>query len=830
MKTRILTILTGVFLCTSFSVLSQHRISGKVTDENGKPLFDAKVKLKGLYIGDRTNEEGMYDIADLSNGEYTLIVSLSGYMDWQEQVSIEGSDVTKNISLFASSLMLEEATAVVIKAKENTPTTYTEMSKEEIDKRNFGQDLPYLLQSTPSTVVTSDAGAGVGYTGIRIRGVDPTRTNVTINGIPVNDAESQGTYWVNTPDLASSVESIQIQRGVGTSSNGSAAFGSSINIQMDKFNKKAYGVLDNSFGSFNTFKNTIKAGTGLINDKFTVDARVSHIQSEGYIDRASSNLNSVYLSGAWIGKKSNLRATYFTGKERTYQAWWGVPGAKLSGDTDSLTAHFYNNYYPGGMYQTAKDSANLFDSDPRTYNYYTYDNEVDNYRQDYYQLHFNHLFSPNLKLNAALHYTRGYGYYEQYRVADDFSSYGLEPITIGGDTITTTDLIRRRWLDNHFYGGVYSLSYQKNALNITFGGGLNEYKGGHYGEVIWARFASQSQYEDRFYDNDAVKQEMQNYLKASYTLDRWTFFGDIQYRHINYSFLGLDYDETGLIVPLTQSVKYDFLNPKGGITFAMNGHNEFYASAAVANREPVRTDFTESTPSSRPLPERLIDYEAGYKYRSQKAYLNANVYYMDYKDQLILTGQVNDVGAYARVNVEESYRAGIELDGGYMILKNLGFAGNLTLSRNKIAKFTEYVDEFDASFIYIGQREITHENTDLGFTPNIIASGSINYEPVNGLLLQWTSKYVGDQYLDNTQDETRKMNAYFVSHVKIQYTLENVFFKKITIGLLVNNILNELYENNGYTWGYIYDNYRVTENFYYPQAGRNFLARVSFEL
>lgn len=830
MKTRIVSIISGVLLGIPIFSNAQHSISGTVKNEDGESLYGAKVKVQELYTGSFTDENGVYKIDDLADGEYTLVVSLMGYDEWSESLVVKGADVEKNIVLFKSSVLLDEALAVGVKAQHSTPTTYKEISKEDIEKGNFGQDLPYLLQMTPSTVVTSDAGAGVGYTGIRIRGVDPTRTNVTVNGIPVNDAESHGTYWVDMPDLASSVDNIQVQRGVGTSANGSAAFGASINIQMDQVNKKAYGVVDNSYGSFNTWKNTVKAGTGLIRDKFTVDTRFSRVTSDGYIDRATSNLSSMYISGAWLGKNSNLRATFFTGKERTYQAWWGVPGAKLSGDMDSLTGHFYNNYYPGGMYQTANDSTNLFGSDSRTYNFYTYKNEVDDYRQDYYQLHFNHKFSKSVRFNAALHYTRGLGYYEQYRIEDDFGTYGFDPVVVSGDTVTTTDLIRRRWLDNHFYGGIYSLNYMKNGLQLTFGGGANQYKGGHYGEVIWARLASNSELGDRFYDNDATKTEIQNYLKATWRNNRFTYFADVQFRHVDYNFLGLDLNDNGEIMPFEQNVQFNFVNPKAGLMFDMNNKNNFYASLAMANREPVRNDFTESTPNSRPSPESLMDIEAGYHFTGSKAYVNANMFYMMYKDQLILTGSVNDVGAYARTNVDNSYRRGVEIDGGYMILSNLSIGLNLTLSQNKIESFTEYVDEFDASFNYLGQREIVHENSDLAFSPNVIGGAAINYEPVKGLELQWASKYVGKQYLDNTMDDTRKMDAYFISNLKIQYTLNDVFFKKITFGVLVNNLFNELYENNGYTWGYIYDNYRVTENFYYPQAGRNFLTRISIHL
>ncbi|MDG1331849.1 MAG: TonB-dependent receptor, partial [Crocinitomicaceae bacterium] len=706
---------------------------------------------------------------------------------------------------------------VILYVNPGNPTTYKTLKTKEIEKMNYGQDLPYLLQMTPSTVVTSDAGAGVGYTGIRIRGVDPTRTNVTLNGIPLNDPESHGVFWVNLPDFASSADQIQVQRGVGTSSNGGAAFGASININTNKVNREAYARLDNSFGSFNTLRNTVNAGTGLINGKFLMDARLSRITSDGYIDRASSNLKSFYLSGAWLGKKSQLRANIFSGKEKTYQSWYGTPEAVINGNEEEIIAYADRNFIFGD------DRENLLNSG-RTYNFYTYENEVDNYQQDHYQLLFSHRFTNHLKLKAAGHYTRGRGYYEQFRNGDDLSFYGFDPVIVGGDTITTTDAIRRRWLDNHFYGGIFALSYEKNNLSLTWGGGANQYIGKHYGEVIWAEYASNSSIRDRYYDNDATKNDISSYLKASYKLNRATIYGDLQFRHIDYSFLGID-DVQGSIEAVNQNVQYNFINPKAGFMFNFNRTNNMYASVAVAHREPVRKDFRENTAQNRPDPEQLINTEIGYRYNSSRLLVKANAYHMYYNDQLILTGQINDVGGYTRTNVDKSYRLGLELEAGYKITRKLNVTGNLSLSQNKVAEFNEYIDNYDT---YI-QDTITHLNTDLAFSPNVIASAGIAYEAFKGFEVNLLGKYVGSQFLDNTSSEDRKIDSYLISNLQLSYTIKNKLFKEIKIGLAVNNLFNKMYQNNGYTWGYIYGGQRTVENFYYPQAGRNFLTRLTIK-
>ena len=798
MKTRISKIVCLLALSSVFQAKAQNSVKGIVTNEEGKSIPEVKVGILKTYSGTYSNEEGKYELNNINQDTIQLRVSLIGYEDQQVEVIFFNNSAEKNIVLKSSARMIEEVQISAVRADNTTPTTYTNLGKEEIQKGNFGQDIPYLMQKTPSTVVTSDAGAGVGYTGIRIRGVDPTRTNVTINGIPLNDAESHGVYWVNMPDFASSTDNIQIQRGVGTSTNGAAAFGSSINIKTDNIQKEAYASIDNSVGSFNTLKNNIKVGTGLIKDQFTFDARVSRIQSDGYVDRASSNLNSMYLSGAWIGKKTLIKANLFRGHERTYQAWWGVNQDQLEND--------------------------------RTFNYYTYENEVDNYNQDHYQLHLTQTINSKMNFNISGHYTKGYGYYEQYRNNDDFSTYGLEPVILTNDTISTTDLIRRRWLDNDFYGSVFSLNYSNlKNLKLVWGGAINEYKGKHLGEIIWARSASQSELGDHYYDNDAKKNEISSYIRGNYKYKKFNTYLDLQVRHINYSYLGQDFLFNNL-VELQQDIEFTFFNPKAGLTYTFNDKSNAYGSYSVANREPVRNDFINSTSQSRPKAENLQNVEIGYRYHSKKLFMNANYYLMSYKDQLILSGEINDVGAYNRINVDQSHRMGVELEFGYMINKKLSLSGNLTLSSNKIKEFDEYIDNYDNydSDGNMIQDVVNHKNTDIAFSPNTIASIGLLYEPIKNLELGLMSKYVGKQYLDNTSNENRTLNEYYLTNLTLNYTIKKLGFKELKIGVLVNNVFDYLYENNGYTFSYIYGGESTTENYYYPQAGRNFLARITF--
>lgn len=753
-----------------------------------------------------------------------LTVTLNDYTD-------QGGYCTEKVTVFLAReiIEIEDVLIRVSMANPLTPTTYTNLKKEDIDSRNFGQDLPILLEQTPSAVSTSDAGTGIGYTGVRIRGVDPTRTNVTINGIPINDAESHAVYWVNMPDLGSSTDLVQVQRGVGTSTNGAAAFGASINLQTDKSSIEPYAMVDNSFGAFQTMRNTLRASTGLMHDRFTLDMRLSRLSSDGYVDRASANLKSMFVSGNWKGRKYNLKGTVFSGVERTYQSWYGVPQAKLSVNPDSLLTHFYNNYYPGGLYQSAEDSINLFDSDNRTYNYYRYKNEVDQYQQDHYQLHYNYTFDKGMQVSLAGHYTRGRGYYEQFRQNDPFATYGLDTLFIGNDTIANTDLIRRRWLDNHFYGALASMQgsiFKK--LFVQAGVGFNRYDGDHFGEITWAQFASQSAIEDRYYENNAVKTEANGYIKMNYTIKKLNLFADMQVRHLSYSYLGVD-QSFGNLVPLQQEVAFTFYNPKVGFLIYLPHNMQFYTSYAVGNREPVRDDFVQSTPNSRPQPEQLHNGELGLRMQREKWSLITNAFGMYYKNQLILTGEINDVGAYVRTNVDQSYRAGIEVEGRYEFTRQWSIKGNVTWSQHKIMAFNEYIDNYD-NYDAEGnmiQTVIAHKNTDIAFSPNVVSALGLHFNPREYIQFALNGKYVGKQFLDNTSSDSRMIEAYFTLSFQSSFVFSAFGLNEIQLGLQVNNLLNTLYANNGYTWGYIYGGQRIVENFLFPQAGVHLLGRIS---
>lgn len=665
---------------------------------------------------------------------------------------------------------------------------YSIVTKEDISKQNLGQDIPLLLNQTPSVVVSSDAGNGIGYTGIRVRGSDATRINVTVNGIPINDAESHGVFWVNMPDFASSVNSIQIQRGVGTSTNGAGAFGASLNIQSNVLNAEPYAEVNSSAGSFNTFKNTVMAGSGLLNGKFTVDARLSKISTDGYVDRASSNLKSYFVSGGYYGAKTIIRANIFGGQERTYQSWYGIPQAAL--DTN------------------------------RTFNYYNYNNQTDNYQQDHYQLIGSHSINNNWNVNLALHYTRGKGYYEEYRDQDDFANYGLPNFIQGGDTLATTNLVRQRWLNNHFYGLTYSINYNSlNRFSFTLGGGANQYRGAHYGDIIWMQYAGSVPKDYRYYDNDAVKNDINIYGKANYDFGKGiNAFIDLQYRHVGYSFLGFNNN----LQNVQQDVNLNFFNPKAGLVVDMAKQQQLYASVSVGHREPTRDDFTQSSQLSRPKAERMVDTELGYKKRWKKAQIGANLYYMAYKNQLVLTGRINDVGAYIRSNIDNSYRAGIELEGAVNIGNKVKLAGNVTLSQNKVLNFVEYIDDYDNG----GQVANAYKKTDISFSPNVIAAATLSYEPVKNLVFSLVNKYVGKQYLDNTSNNNRVLNAFTTQDIRINYNFTLPYLKDISLIFAANNVLNAMYEPNGYTFSYIYGGQTTTENYYYPQAGINFMGGV----
>ena len=695
--------------------------------------------------------------------------------------------------------ILDEVSVNAIRAKTNTPVAFTNLNKKQIEKSNLGQDLPFLISSTPSIVTTSDAGAGIGYTGFRIRGTDPTRINVTINGIPLNDSESQGVWWVNMPDFASSLENIQIQRGIGTSTNGAAAFGASINLQTNGLNTKAYATTNNSVGSYNTLKNNIEFGSGLINNKFTFDARLSRISSDGYIDRATSDLKSFYVQGTYFDDNSYLKGIIFSGNERTYQAWNGVPLIYLDSN--------------------------------RTFNSYTYENEVDNYAQTHYQLHYSKNLNQKTILNIAGHFTHGKGYYEQEKLDQNLLDYNLSNIILTNDTITSTDLIRRKWLNNDFGGITFSLKHVKENLNLIFGGAANKYSGKHYGNIIWAEYASNGDYNHEYYRNIATKFDNNIYLKSNYKVSiKTSLFLDLQLRTLNYEFNGNDIN--GELD--RQEVNLEFFNPKFGLSYYLNKNQLFYASYAVANKEPNRADYVESSPNSRPVHETLFDTEIGYKYQDKWLMFNLNFYYMDYDNQLIKTGEINDVGYFTSKNVKNSFRKGVEIESSYIINNKISVSGNLTISENKLDTLTQYIDNWDTW----GQNQVVHENTDLAFSPNLTWAANINYKYNKNTDFLLNTKYVGDQYIDNTSSEKRMLDSYLISNFQIDYHIKSSIFTKAKISFLVNNLFDIEYVNNAWIYRYIsdssdpreYDDYTTQGDGniydmagYFPQATRNYL-------
>ena len=680
------------------------------------------------------------------------------------------------------------------RAGSTAPFTKTNLNKAAIEKQNLGQDLPFLLNQTPSVVINSDAGNGVGYTGIRIRGVDPTRINVTLNGIPFNDAESQGSYFVDLPDFASSVNSIQIQRGVGTSSNGAGAFGATINVSTNEWNKEAYTELNNSYGSFNTWKNTIKAGSGLIGDHFTTDIRLSRVNSDGYIDRASSDLKSFYFSTAYLNNKSSLRFNIFSGKEKTYQAWNGVSEADLK-------THRTINY--AGM------------DKPGT----PYENETDNYLQTHYQLFFNHQFTENLVFNTGLFYVKGKGYYEQYKADETYEKYGLSNRMEGSQAITNSDFIRQLWLDNDFYGDVFSLMHKAGNTQLTLGGAITRYLGNHFGDLIWAKNGMDDP-KHRWYNLDADKNDANIYAKWQQNLSTsWQLFTDLQYRRVKYDIDGFR-DNPNLAIHNT----YNFVNPKAGVSYHKNNWL-VYGSYSLANKEPNRDDF-EAGANEQPKREQLHDFEAGVERSSKKFSWAATAYYMKYRDQLVLTGKINDVGSYTRTNIDNSYRLGLEVQGGVVLKEWLQVNANLTISRNKLLNFTEYIDDYDNG----GQKINTYKNADISFSPSIIGGAILTLKPVKPLEINLLSKYVGKQYLDNTQNENRKLDPYFTEDIRMAYSFSKNWLKNASLVLQVNNVLNKKYEPNGYTFSYYYNNELATENYYYPMAGTNWMVGLNIRL
>lgn len=784
---------------------SSQTITGTIADaQTGKALPGANILQLGTSNGTSANTDGAFKLMLSEEGQAKIRITFVGYQT--QTIDLENYESPVHITMKPRTVMSNEVFVEALRVDEGSPMAYENVERTDIEEKNLGQDMPYMISSTPSVTTTSDAGAGVGYTGMRIRGVDQGRINVTINGVPVNDAESHGVFWVNMPDLASSVENIQVQRGVGTSTNGAAAFGATMNIQTSQMRSEAYGEINASVGSFNTKKANVMLGSGLMDNGWQFQGRLSKITSDGYIDRAESDLKSFYLSAAHNGSRSLLRADVFSGQEETYHAWNGVSESRL--ESGNRTYNSAGTEKPGEPYE----------------------DQTDNYQQDHYQLHYSYQLTENWNANASLHYTYGRGYYEEYKADQTLGEYGMGSVQLPDTTISQSNLVRQLWLKNHFYGMVFSTEYEKeNKWTLTFGGGYNEYDGDHFGEVVWSQYAGDSEIDERYYFNNGFKTDFNTYLKGRYHLtDQLTAFADAQVRRIGYEFLGKDREQgpngSEQVVDVQQRDKLTFFNPKAGLSFHFRDHHRAYASFSMGNKEPTREEYVNSTPENRPRHESLYDWEAGYKGFFEKFFMSANFYYMDYKDQLILTGEINDVGAYIRQNVADSYRAGIELQTRVQLWPFLEWSGNATLSRNKIQNYTYYLDNYDTGT----QESITYEQPDIAFSPGFIGNSKLRFN-YDRLTAELSTKYVSRQYLDNTQSRSRSLNPYLVNDIRLGYTWPHApLLENVKATLLINNVLNEMYESNGYTYGYISEGQQQFFNYYYPQAGRNFLLQLSF--
>ncbi len=764
-----------LFLFVNLSLQAQSVIlSGKVVDKNQQPLVGATIKVATLKKGTTTDLEGKFQL-NIPSGTYKIEISYVGYKPKSFSTILNQNKMIE-VQLFSEEYVLDEVLVEAVRVKPNAPVTHSNLSKKEISKRNLGQDIPVLIKYLPSVTSSTDAGAGVGYTYMRVRGSDATRINVTVNGIPYNDSESQGTFFVNMGDFASSTQSLQLQRGVGTSTNGSGAFGASLNILTDAVSEQAGGEISNSFGSYSTKKHTIKYTTGKLNNHFEISGRLSKIYSDGYVDRAFTDLKSYFLQGSYTDDNTLLKVLVFGGKEKTYQAWYGLSKKQLEKN--------------------------------RRQNPYTYDNETDNYQQDHYQLHWNEKLTNNWTTNIGVNYTRGKGYYEQFKKKKKAKAFNN--IIVDG-----SDVIVRRWLDNHFYVLNANATYKNEKVEIIGGTSFSFYKGDHFGEVIWARELSKSAtIRDRYYFNDATKTDYSAFAKATFKVtNSLKAFIDVQGRFIDYKTAGIDSDRSTLDV----HKNYNFFNPKAGLTYTINNKNSVYISYARANREPNRNDFKNGKDVQH---ETLNDFELGWRLKTNRIKLSINAYYMGYENQLIQTGGLNDVGAYLRENVKDSYRAGLEFDANISISDKFSFLSNITISTNKIKNF-------------MLRRDGTNKNigtTNIAFSPNIITGNTLLYQPIKGLQFALMGKYVGSQYLSNTDTKDSEIAGYFVSDLNINYELKTTkVFKSIIFTGMINNVLNKEYVDRGYTYLNNWDTPGTSFEVqgYYPQATRNYLAGIT---
>ena len=796
---------TILLLFITFTSIAQNNFVGRVTDSSGEPIVGANILIEESNLITYTDEKGKFYLNSNSTN-MDILVSHVGYLTKEIEFSNPNQEI--NIVLDDGIILKDEIKVISTRAKYNSPFAFTNISKSFIEKNNSGKDIPFLINSTPSTYSTSDAGNGIGYTGVRIRGSDATRINVTINGIPYNDSESHGVFWVNVSDLASSANSIQVQRGVGSSTNGGGAFGGTVSIKTGKASEDFKLKYSSSAGSYKSFKNTLELNSGLIKNKINMNLRLSKINSDGYVDRATSDLKSYYASASYYSDKTSIDLINFSGKERTYQSWWGTPEGRINNDIEEMNNVIANNGY------SDEQADNLLNSG-RTFNYYTYDNQTDNYQQDHYQMHFNHDISNTANLHLALHYTYGRGYYEEFREDDNLSNYYdfLENKSL--------DLVRRRWLSNHFYGLTYSFSKKFDKSEINIGGALNEYDADHFGEII----QPQLMVSEPYYFSKSFKKDGNIFIKYNLNItESAELFTDMQLRGYSHKMKGNDNDKSIIDVDKNNV----FFNPKVGLTKSLNDKVILYGSVAVANREPIRSDYIDS--KIEPKHESLVNIELGKGFNYNIGSFNTNLYLMEYNNQLITTGEVNDVGAYIRENVKKSRRFGIEFT-NVLNTKDFYVNSSLSLSRNLVYNFNETLYDYGADFSQYNIIENKYGITDLAFSPGVLLNNHFEWKANKFLSFILNSKYVGKQYLDNTSNEKRVLKDFLINDFKIQTNLTNNVFNNLFFKIEINNIFNVKYSSNGYTFGYYGGmDYEVRENYFYPQATRNIMFSVSIEI
>ncbi len=796
-------------LCSTHLLSAQYYILGRGLDDAEQPYAHATAELRGkdYYTQQICTELGVFRFENLKSGSYELVL-ITAYGIRRKKIELRGSiDITLHLP---RNIKIDEISVVASKAGDREPVTHENISADDIQKKDFALDMPYILEGTPSLVTTSDAGHGIGYSGLRIRGTDPTRINVTLNGIPVNDAESHNVFWVDLPDIASSTTNIQVQRGLGWSQPGVGDLGGSIHINTLGFNYEPYGNIVLTGGSFDTRRVTLEGGSGLLNGRFTVDGRASYISSEGFIDRADNTLYSLYGSAGYHHDLTNIRFVYALGDEVTYQAWNGVPEQYIN-DPVLRTYNTAGTEKPGEPYA----------------------NEVDDYTQQHFQFHFDQAITPFARWNTALHYTKGSGFFEQYKADQNLSDYGIT----GFDD--PSDLVRRRWLNNDYYGFISTLHIgSPGERYFVAGGGWNRYEGDHYGEVIWTQSPAPDEYAAPYYFNEAVKTDWNIFARSNTKItDRFDLTLDLQGRWIRYDFEGPD--QQGNLTDQEANLK--FFNPKIGFRYAIGDHSSVYGLTGLINKEPNREDYTTSTPLSRPDPERLWDTELGFRYQRNSLNLEVVGYSMQYKDHLVPTGRLNDVGAYTRVNVDKSHRLGLETSLAFRPVKKLEIRANATYSNNKIDSFTEYIDNWFTGV----QDAVQLENTDLAFSPDFLASLGAGYTILSNknheLSAGIDGRYIGKQYVDNTSRQASSLDPYVVTDASVHWTWFNHFGKELRIGLLLKNALSASYESNGWIYRFTSEGYNPVpddpyvgseggdlyhQKGYFPQAGRYFLVQL----